>query len=251
MERFREHAMGWGMRAAEDIAEGRLVVEYVGEVIDEAMMRARMEWQRQFSPSDHDFYIMQIDNGFYVDGKFKGNESRFINHSCDPNCELERYNVKGRMRIGIFATKHINRGDALSYDYQFDTMESEQFKCYCGAEICRGTMAPKKKGNKGSLSNAERKRLVALGRAKERKAAGKGDAAAREAELRRSYTGRCLPGDPFHPMAEGAPRQTFQIGRQTMLFLPRAVRRGADFRTRQRALRTRGCKAAKRARRGK
>lgn len=48
----------------------------------------RMTLQRELTPSDHDFYIMEIENGFYVDGKHKGSLSRFINHSCDPNCEL-------------------------------------------------------------------------------------------------------------------------------------------------------------------
>ena len=47
-----------------------------------------MELQRVNSPNDHDFYIMELDPGIYVDGKKKGNLSRFINHSCDPNCEL-------------------------------------------------------------------------------------------------------------------------------------------------------------------
>jgi len=44
---------------------------------------------------DKDFYIMELDNGLYVDGKYKGSNSRFINHSCDPNCELQRWVVKG------------------------------------------------------------------------------------------------------------------------------------------------------------
>lgn len=47
-----------------------------------------MALQRQHSPDDHDFYIMELDSGIYVDGREKGNLSRFINHSCDPNCEL-------------------------------------------------------------------------------------------------------------------------------------------------------------------
>jgi histone-lysine N-methyltransferase SETD2 len=49
----------------------------------------------------------RADTGFYVDGKKKGNYSRFINHSCDPNCQLERWVVRGRMRIGIFAIRDI------------------------------------------------------------------------------------------------------------------------------------------------
>ena len=62
-------------------------------------------------------------SGFYVDGKHKGNESRFINHSCDPNCELQPWVVKGKVRIGIFAIKDIAENEPLSYDYQFDTNE--------------------------------------------------------------------------------------------------------------------------------
>ena len=77
--------------------------------------------------------------------KRKGNLSRFINHSCDPNCELVRWVVKGRTRIGIFAVKDIAADEPLSYDYQFDTQDADTFQCACGAATCRGTMAPKKK----------------------------------------------------------------------------------------------------------
>jgi SET domain-containing protein len=129
----------------EDIAEGDLVMEYVGEVIDGAEVHRRMTAQRQNTPQDKDFYIMELSNGMFVDGKFKGSTSRYINHSCDPNCELQRWVVKGYPRIGIFALRDISAGEALSYDYQFDTNEAETFKCYCGTEKCRGTMAPSKK----------------------------------------------------------------------------------------------------------
>ena len=77
--------------------------------------------------------------------------------------------VKGYPRIGIFAIRDIADGEALSYDYQFDTNEAETFKCYCGADKCRGTMAPKKKGSKGLLdaqgrpqNKEERERLILM-----------------------------------------------------------------------------------------
>ena len=54
----------------------------------------------QLTPTDRDFYIMELDNGLFVDGKYRGSNSRFINHSCDPNCELQRWVVKGSPRIG-------------------------------------------------------------------------------------------------------------------------------------------------------
>jgi SET domain-containing protein len=120
-ERFQEFAMGWGLRAKEFIPAGSLVIEYLGEVIDEQQMQTRMQNQRKFTPNDPNFYIMQLDSGLYVDGKHRGNESRFINHSCDPNCELQPWLVKGRMRIAIMAIKDIAPEEPLSYDYQFDT----------------------------------------------------------------------------------------------------------------------------------
>ena len=72
-----------------------------------------------YTPLSHPHSLL----GFYVDGKHKGNESRFINHSCDPNCELQPWVVKGKVRIGIFAIKDIAENEPLSYDYQFDTNE--------------------------------------------------------------------------------------------------------------------------------
>lgn len=155
----------------EDIEAFSLVMEYVGEVIDNAEVHRRMEAQRVNTPQDKDFYIMELDNGMFVDGKFKGSTSRYINHSCDPNCELQRWVVKGYPRIGIFALRDICAGEPLSYDYQFDTNEAEAFKCYCGADKCRGTMAPKKKkkGRAGVCdaqgrpqSKEERDRLILM-----------------------------------------------------------------------------------------
>ena len=144
-EKIQEFGRGFGLKTLENITNGQLVIEYIGEVIDENEMRTRMINQRINSPDDHDFYIMQLDTGFYVDGKFKGSNSRFINHSCDPNCELIRWVVNGTMRIAITALRDIDENESLSYDYQFDTKEDQIFKCYCGSANCRGTMSPAKK----------------------------------------------------------------------------------------------------------
>ena len=231
-ERFREHAMGWGLRATEAIKEGSLVIEYIGEVIDEAEMNERMNNQKKFSPLDHDFYIMQIDNGYYVDGKHKGNASRFINHSCDPNCELQRWVVNHKMRIGIFAIKDIVPGEPLSYDYQFDTMEAERFKCYCGAETCRGTMAPKKKGTKESLSKSERTRLIEAGKRKDKV---RTTSMLRQEEWKRSYTCRKLPGT-VGDVINGPALSSLDAVRQHKISLARCILKGTDFRRRRRLM---------------
>ena len=167
---FMEFERGWGLRVVEPVQKGKLVIEYIGEVIDQQTTTKRMSDQRRFTPNDHDFYVMQLENGVFVDGKFKGNHSRFINHSCDPNCELVPTLVRGRMRIGIFAIKDIPKDTALSYDYQFETSEAQVFKCCCGAINCRGTMAPVTKTERNrqkylkmttnKIDKVDRKRMI-------------------------------------------------------------------------------------------
>jgi SET domain-containing protein len=70
-----------GLKAEHYILAGELVTEYVGEVIDEAEMNRRSD----------SVYIMELDDHVYIDARRKGNLSRFINHSCDPNCVAERW----------------------------------------------------------------------------------------------------------------------------------------------------------------
>jgi hypothetical protein len=225
MKRFREHAMGMGMKADEDVIEGTLMCEYVGEVIDETEMVRRMENQAKFTPNDHEFYIMELDTGIYVDGKHKGSESRHINHSCDPNLELERWVVNGKMRIGIFAIKNIAKGEPLNYDYQFDTRESASFKCFCGTEKCRGTMAPKAKGEERPLSARERKSLIKQGQLRE--SGGDNKAARVQAELSRCHTSRYLPGDITNEIRNGPHKYTFISARRTKVFLTENVMQAA------------------------
>ncbi|CAB9523077.1 36 and H4 lysine-20 specific [Seminavis robusta] len=83
---------------------------------------------------------MCLSSGWYVDARETANMARFINHSCDPNCILWRFNVGGYMRDGIFALRDIQPGEFLSYDYHFDTKQGDKFVCRCGSKNCRGTM---------------------------------------------------------------------------------------------------------------
>eukprot|EP01039_Chlorochromonas_danica_P001110 gene1110-1213_t len=223
---FQEGSMGWGLRAAEHIRPGQLVIEYVGEIIDENEMHRRMIEQSQLRPHDRDYYIMELDTGLYVDGKRKGNHSRFINHSCDPNCELQKWNVRGRIRIAIVAIRDIAMNEPLSYDYQFDTQEENVFKCYCGASKCRGTMAPKKKDRLAAQAVAShdkdlRMKLIAAARMKAKQTDT--IAARKEEEWGRSYTSKYLPGDQVTLIRSGPSRVAFPFARDWNLFLPRNV----------------------------
>ena len=87
-------------------------------------------------------FIFALDNGEVINAEIDGNEARWINHSCDPNCEA----VGEENRIFIYALKRIRAGEELFYDYALELDEPitqklrTQYACYCGTPRCRGTM---------------------------------------------------------------------------------------------------------------
>ena len=136
----REQGRGWGLIAVEMIGKGDLVQEYVGEVVDaETKEDVLKKWARDH-PNDPNFYVMSLSKGWIIDAREVANLSRFINHSCDPNCVFLPINVSGYMRNAIMALRDIAPGEFLSYDYHFDTRHRDRFVCQCGAAKCRGTM---------------------------------------------------------------------------------------------------------------
>ena len=73
----------------------------------------------------------------------QANQARFANHSCDPNCATQKWNVAGELRVGIFATKDIPAGEEITFDYQLDTLGNADKKpCHCGAKNCSGYANP-------------------------------------------------------------------------------------------------------------
>ena len=81
---------------------------------------------------------MSLHNELFIDATSKGNISRFFNHSCDPNCETQKWTVNGELRIGFFTRRSVSFDEELTFDYQFQTVGKKQQKCYCGSEKCRG-----------------------------------------------------------------------------------------------------------------
>jgi uncharacterized protein len=139
----RSGVHGKGVFAVQDIAEGETLIEYVGEVIswDEAQDR------HPHDPTDpnHTFYF-SLENGTVIDALHGGNSSRWINHSCDGNCEADE--VGGR--VFIKALRNIKAGEELNYDYglmleeRYTKKLKAEYPCWCGAKTCRGTLlAPK------------------------------------------------------------------------------------------------------------
>ena len=139
-------AGGWGLQAASDIREGDFVVEYVGEVLDMEMCRERL--RKAHETQTHHFYMLTLDsrNGLVIDAKEKSNYARFINHSCDPNCETQKWTVGHESRVGIFAKEDIKAGTELTFDYQLDSLGNEKKECLCGSRNCSGFIGGEVKG---------------------------------------------------------------------------------------------------------
>eukprot|EP00899_Mesostigma_viride_P028501 jgi/Mesvir1/8836/Mv02735-RA.1 len=140
IEVFKTPLCGHGVRARQDIPEDTFIIEYVGEVIDDAECEARL-WQRK-AAGEVNFYLCELSREMVIDASLKGNLSRHINHGCDPNCRIEKWNVGTELRVGVFACRDIKQGEELKYDYKFDSYGPEQ-ACHCGAAICRGTLGAK------------------------------------------------------------------------------------------------------------
>jgi len=140
----RSRLHGRGAFATEFIPAGTRLIEYKGERItsDEADRRYPDDPSRP-----HHTFLFQIDDDLVVDAAFKGNASRWINHSCDPNCDAV---IEGR-RIFIEAVRDIAPGEELTYDYNYVLPErhtpalKKRFPCICGAPNCRGTILAKKR----------------------------------------------------------------------------------------------------------
>ena len=131
----RESAVhGRGVYAVHFIPQGTGIIEYTGQ---------RVSWEA--APDDENdthTFNFGLENGEVINPEVGGNDARWINHCCDPNCEA----IEEDDRIFIYAMCDIKPGEELFYDYAMEidepiTEESKRkFACRCGASNCRGTM---------------------------------------------------------------------------------------------------------------
>jgi hypothetical protein len=130
---------GLGGFALRWIRPGERIVEYVGERISHEEADVRYD---DNDGERHHTFLFTVDDDTVIDAAVDGNEARFINHSCDPNCEAVDYGG----RIFIEALRDIAPGEELFYDYNFELDEPitpelrERYPCRCGAPTCRGTI---------------------------------------------------------------------------------------------------------------
>lgn len=139
----RSGIQGKGVFATRRIRRGQRIIEYAGERISSDEGDRRYEDHKM---KRHHTFLFTLDDDTVIDGNRKGNDARYINHSCDPNCEA----VTVGRQIFIYARKNIQPGVELAYDYKYewsnDKDDIELYKCECGSSKCRGTiMQPKRK----------------------------------------------------------------------------------------------------------
>jgi uncharacterized protein len=135
----RSRVHGMGAFATRKIRKGTRVCEYLGERVSHAEADRRHEPK---SDDDSHTFLFIVDRHIVIDGGVGGNEARFINHGCDPNCE----SVTEKRRVFVEATRTIEKGEELKYDYSIGRDDDdpanvdEVYACRCGAQECRGTM---------------------------------------------------------------------------------------------------------------
>lgn len=173
------------------LCSGTFVDEYVGEVINQSEMIHRMK--KMLYKNNN--YMVQLKHDEIIDATRKGNITRFINHSCDPNCVAEKvysyhsnkhtknklffkyfqWNVLGESRMGFFSKQPIRIGEEITFDYSFEifgycdyfiifnlckllllsSRDAAQQKCYCGSPKCRGFISKKSRTGDDQSSGSE------------------------------------------------------------------------------------------------
>jgi SET domain-containing protein len=135
---------GVGAFATHRIPSVTRLVEYAGQRLTPAQAEARYP---DLPGERHHTFLFAIDAEVVIDAAVDGNEARWINHSCAPNCDA----VIDGGRIWIETIRDISPGEELAYDYAFTLPErhtpaaKKRFPCRCGAASCRGTMLAKKR----------------------------------------------------------------------------------------------------------
>lgn len=148
---------GTGVFAKRSIPKGTRVIEYAGRRISKAqLLEAADRGERLLT------YVLNLDKETAIDGAEQGNDARFINHSCEPNCEVYIFDETPY----IYAMQDIPAAAELTFDYQLKStrplrislaLSRELFPCNCGAPRCRGTLvAPPKKRAASSRNSSKR-----------------------------------------------------------------------------------------------
>jgi len=135
LKKSRIHSAG--LFAKKDIPKGARIIEYVGEKVTKAESDRRANIPLEKNKKNGEFgavFIFILNKRDDIDGNVSYNTARFINHSCDPNCETEI--IRGH--IWVIALRNIKKGKEIAYNYNYDIEDYEDHKCRCGSRRCVG-----------------------------------------------------------------------------------------------------------------
>ena len=119
-----------GLYAATNIKKNTKIIEYKGKIINVKETETNPKFDNNKA-----IYLFNLNKKYDLDGDFKYNTARLINHSCDPNCEVDGVGLK----LWIYAVKDIKKNEELTYDYGFSfDKDYKDFPCRCGAKKCVG-----------------------------------------------------------------------------------------------------------------
>ncbi len=146
----RSRIAGTGVFAKRKIPKGTRIIEYLGKRVPVSKYLVELKDGKPVS-----MYAFRVTEGTVIDGGRGGNDARFFNHSCEPNCESYVFDD----RAYLYAERDIVRGEELTFDYKLQSaverkvtkQDKEMYTCLCGSPKCRGTMValpPKRKRKK-------------------------------------------------------------------------------------------------------
>ncbi len=132
-----------GLYAAKDIKDRTKIIEYKGRIITKKQVEENSKFDNEKA-----IYLFNINKKYDLDGDFKYNTARLINHSCDPNCEVYGTGLK----VWVYAIRDIKKGEELTYDYGFGfDQDYRDFPCKCGSKKCVGYIV--REGSRWRIKN--------------------------------------------------------------------------------------------------
>ena len=135
-----------GLFAIKNIKKGTRIIEYKGKIIT----KKETEKNSKFD-NDKDIYLFNLNSRYDLDGDYNWNIARLINHSCNPNCEVEGKGLK----LWITSIKDIKKNEEFSYDYGFGyDIDYKQFPCKCAARNCCGYIV--REGSRWRIKNKKK-----------------------------------------------------------------------------------------------
>ena len=130
-----------GAFAKKNIKKGEIIAEYYGKKISKKQsenLYEEMIENHKKDPSKASVYTFDLDDNYDLNGNVWWNLAKYINHSCDPNCESETITKNKESKIVIKAIKNIKKGNEINFNYGYDVTNWKDHPCYCGSKNCVG-----------------------------------------------------------------------------------------------------------------